>query len=87
MNCAFGSQPEVVGDGVARMRVSDGASLSGNGVAIQALLELGRVTGDKRYTDAARRAALWAATQLADIPEAMSSILANRGKLSVPARR
>ena len=67
--------------------VSDGASLSVNGVAIQALLDLGRVTEDKRYTDAARRAALWAATQLADAPEAMPSILANWGELSVPARR
>jgi len=57
--------------------VSDGASLSGNGVAIQALLNLGRVTQDKRYTDAARRAAIWAATQLSDAPEAMPSILAN----------
>jgi uncharacterized protein YyaL (SSP411 family) len=52
-------------------------SLSGNGVAIQALLNLGRVTQDKRYTDAARRAAIWAATQLSDAPEAMPSILAN----------
>ncbi|MGB7930917.1 MAG: thioredoxin domain-containing protein [Gammaproteobacteria bacterium] len=68
-------------------QVSDGASLSVNGVAIQALLALGRVTGDRRYADAARRAALWAATQLADAPEAMPSILVNWGELSVPARR
>ena len=67
--------------------VSDGASLSVNGVAIQALLALGRVTGDKRYVDAARRAAVWAATQLADAPEAMPSILAHWKELSVPARR
>jgi len=67
--------------------VSDGASLSVNGVAIQALLALGRVTGDQRYADAARRAAVWAATQLADAPEAMPYILVNWGELSVPARR
>jgi uncharacterized protein len=67
-------------------QVSDGASLSVNGVAIQTLLALGRVTGDRRYTDAARRAAIWAATQLADAPEAMPSILVNWGELSVPAR-
>jgi uncharacterized protein YyaL (SSP411 family) len=57
--------------------VSDGASLSVNGVAIQALLDLGRVTGEQRYAEAARRAAAWAATQLADTPEAMPSILVN----------
>ena len=57
--------------------VSDGASLSVNGVAIQALLALGRLTRDERYTQAARRAAAWAATQLADAPEAMPSILVN----------
>jgi len=61
--------------------VSDGASLSVNGVAIQALLALGRVTGDRRYADAARRAAIWAATQLADAPEVMPSILVNWGAL------
>ena len=57
--------------------VSDGASLSVNGVAIEALLALGRLTRDERYTHAARRAAAWAATQLADAPEAMPSILVN----------
>jgi uncharacterized protein YyaL (SSP411 family) len=57
--------------------VSDGASLSVNGVAIQALLALGRLTRDERYTHAARRAAAWAATQLADAPEDMPSILVN----------
>ncbi len=57
--------------------VNDGASLSVNGVAIQALLALGRVTGDERYTQAARRTAAWAAAQLADAPEAMPSILVN----------
>jgi hypothetical protein len=67
--------------------VSDGASLSVNGVAIQMLLGLGRVTEDERYTDAARRAAIWAATQLSDVPEVMPSILINWGELSVPARR
>jgi hypothetical protein len=46
----------------------------------------GRVTQDKRYTDAARRAAIRAATQLSDAPEAMPSILANWGKLSRVAR-
>jgi uncharacterized protein YyaL (SSP411 family) len=67
--------------------VIDGASLSVNGVAIQVLLDLGRVTEDKRYTDAARRAAVWAVTQLADAPEAMPSILVNWGELSVSASR
>jgi uncharacterized protein YyaL (SSP411 family) len=55
--------------------VIDGASLSVNGIAVQTLLALGRVTGDQRYMQAARRAAVWAATQLADAPEAMPSIL------------
>jgi uncharacterized protein len=67
--------------------VSDGASLSVNGVAIQVLLDLGRLTGESRYSEAARRAAVWAAMQLADAPEAMPSILAHWGELSVPASR
>ncbi len=67
--------------------VSDGASLSVNGVAIQSLLVLGRVTGDQHYADVARRAAVWSATRLADAPEAMPSILVHWGELSVPARR
>jgi hypothetical protein len=45
------------------------------------------VTGDSRYADAARRAANWAATQLADAPEFMSSILVNWEELSVSARK
>jgi uncharacterized protein YyaL (SSP411 family) len=66
--------------------VADGASLSVNGVAIQALLALGRVRGDARYNEAAWRAAVWAATQLADAPEAMPSILVNwRALLRVQA--
>jgi len=36
----------------------------------------GRVTEDKRYTDAARRAAIRAATQLSAAPGATPSILA-----------
>ena len=36
----------------------------------------GRVTQDKRYTDAARRAAIRAAMQLSAAPGAMPSILA-----------
>jgi len=67
--------------------VGDGATLSVNGVVIGALLTLARVTGDSRYADAARRAAGWAATQLADTPEFMSSILVNWGELSAPARK
>ena len=69
------------------MRVSDGAILSVNGLTIQALLTIGRVTGEKRYVDAARQTAVWAATQLAYAPEAMHSLLANWEELSLPARR
>jgi uncharacterized protein YyaL (SSP411 family) len=57
--------------------VTDGASLSVNGAAVQALLALGRATGEKCYAEAARRAGVWAAAQLADAPEAMPSILVN----------
>jgi uncharacterized protein YyaL (SSP411 family) len=53
----------------------DGATLSGNGIAIQALLELGRLTETTAYLDSARRTAAWAAAQLADYPAAMPSIL------------
>jgi len=53
----------------------DGATLSGNGIAIQLLLDLDRLTGQQGYLDSARRAAAWAAAQLADYPAAMPAIL------------
>jgi hypothetical protein len=53
----------------------DGAALSGNGVAIQVLLELGRLTGREELLASAWRAAAWAGAQLADYPAAMPSIL------------
>jgi uncharacterized protein YyaL (SSP411 family) len=55
--------------------VTDGGSVSVNGLAIQALLALERATGEARYGQAARRAALRASAQLADAPEHMPSIL------------
>jgi uncharacterized protein len=53
----------------------DGATPSGNGVAIQVLLALGRLTGKQGYLDSARQAAAWATARLADYPAAMPSIL------------
>jgi len=55
--------------------VTDGASVSVNGLAIHALLALDRATGEARYGQAAWRAALWASAQLADAPEDMPFIL------------
>jgi uncharacterized protein YyaL (SSP411 family) len=57
------------------MPFADGAALSGNGVAIQVLLELARLTGRQDYRESARHAAARAAAQLADYPEAMPSVL------------
>ena len=49
----------------------DGAGVSGNGVAIHALLMLGRLTGRDEYVDRARLTAGWAMAQLADAPSDM----------------
>jgi len=53
----------------------DGAMLSGNGIAVHVLLELGRLTENQAYLDSARRVAAWAAAQLDDYPAAMPQIL------------
>ena len=61
-------------DGLAWLRekpLVDGASVSGNGVAIHALLMLGRLTGCGEYVDRARLTARWAMAQLADAPSDM----------------
>jgi uncharacterized protein YyaL (SSP411 family) len=49
----------------------DGASVSANGVALQVLLELGRLSHAPRYRELARETAAWAGAQLADNPGAM----------------
>jgi uncharacterized protein YyaL (SSP411 family) len=49
----------------------DGASVSANGVALQVLLELGRLSNEPRYLELARETAAWAGAQLADNPGAM----------------
>jgi uncharacterized protein YyaL (SSP411 family) len=61
--------------------LADGAVLSGNGVAIQVLLRLGRLTGRQDCLDAAYRAAAWAAAQYAGNPAAMPSVLQSWSRL------
>lgn len=55
--------------------VDDGAEPSGNGLAIQVLLDLARLTGREDYRASARRAAAWAGARLAGNPAAMPSTL------------
>ncbi|MEZ5543064.1 MAG: thioredoxin domain-containing protein [Pseudomonadota bacterium] len=55
--------------------LDDGAALSGNAMAVQVLLTLERLTGQAAYGDRARRAAAWAAAQLASAPDAMPGML------------
>ncbi|MGB5259709.1 MAG: thioredoxin domain-containing protein [Gammaproteobacteria bacterium] len=52
-------------------RLADGASVSDNGVALHALLTLGRLTGRGEFTDRARQVAAWAMAQHADDPSSM----------------
>jgi len=52
-------------------RLVDGASVSDNGVSLHVLLTLGRMTGQRKYTDRARQVAAWAMAQLADAPSEM----------------
>jgi len=54
---------------------SDGATLSVNGIAVHALLDLGRLTGNRDYTEKAFKTAAWAAAQLQDSPEVMPYLL------------
>ncbi len=56
-------------------QASDGATLSVNGVAVHALLDLGRLTGDRAYTEKAFRTAAWAGARSQDSPESMSYLL------------
>jgi uncharacterized protein YyaL (SSP411 family) len=51
--------------------LSDEATVSGNGIAVHVLLDLGRFTGNSAYTGKALRTARWAGAQLADAPGAM----------------
>jgi uncharacterized protein YyaL (SSP411 family) len=51
--------------------LADGAAVSANGVALQVLLQLGRLSNEPRYRELARETAAWAGAQLADDPGAM----------------
>jgi uncharacterized protein YyaL (SSP411 family) len=51
--------------------LADGAAVSANGVALQVLLELARLSNEPRYRELARETAAWAGAQLADNPGAM----------------
>ncbi|MDQ5910151.1 MAG: uncharacterized protein QG599_2247 [Pseudomonadota bacterium] len=53
----------------------DDALPSGNGVAAQVLLKLGRLTGEDRYRQAAERTLHWAWPTLRQIPTACSALL------------
>ncbi len=53
----------------------DDALPSGNGVAAQVLLKLGRLTGEERYRHAAERTLHWAWPTLRQIPTACSALL------------
>lgn len=55
--------------------VVDGATLSVNGLAVHALLELAELTGDPAYRAHARATAAWAGARLADAPGAMPYLL------------
>jgi len=54
---------------------SDGATLSANGLAVHALLELGSITGDRVYHDAAVHTASRAGAQLEQSPASMPYLL------------
>jgi uncharacterized protein YyaL (SSP411 family) len=53
----------------------DDALPSGNGVAAQVLLKLGRLTGQARYREAAERTLRWAWPTLSHIPTACNALL------------
>jgi uncharacterized protein YyaL (SSP411 family) len=54
----------------------DGATPSANGVAVNALLRLGALTGNERYTDAADRTLAWLAPAYRASPQAFTTTLA-----------
>jgi uncharacterized protein YyaL (SSP411 family) len=54
---------------------SDGATLSVNGVAVHTLLDLGRLAGNRDYTQKAFRTAAWAGARQQDSPESMPYLL------------
>jgi hypothetical protein len=56
-------------------QASDGATLSVNGIAVQVLVELGALTGNRQYREKARQTAAWAGAQLQDAPGAMPYLL------------
>jgi uncharacterized protein YyaL (SSP411 family) len=60
---------------VREKTASDGATLSVNGLAVHALLELAAATGQRDYREQAVRTAAWAGAQLADAPAFMPYIL------------
>ena len=53
----------------------DDALPSGNGIAAQALLKLGRLTGQTRYREAAERTLRWAWPTLGQMPTACNALL------------
>lgn len=60
---------------VREKEASDGATLSANGMAVHALLDLAGMTHDRTYRDKAVKTAAWAAAQLEEVPAAMPYIL------------
>jgi hypothetical protein len=60
---------------VREKEASDGATLSANGMAVHALLDLGGMTHDRTYRDKAVKTAAWAGAQLEDVPAAMPYML------------
>jgi uncharacterized protein YyaL (SSP411 family) len=60
---------------VREKEASDGATLSANGMAVHALLDLGGMIHDVTYRHKAVKTAAWAGAQLVDVPAAMPYIL------------
>jgi uncharacterized protein YyaL (SSP411 family) len=60
---------------VREKEASDGATLSANGMAVHALLDLAGMIHDGTYRDKAVKTAAWAGAQLEDVPAAMPYIL------------
>ena len=56
---------------IRKKEVTDGASLSGNGVALHVLQTLGELTGDAEYQRLAQETAAWAGAQLNNAAAAM----------------
>jgi uncharacterized protein YyaL (SSP411 family) len=56
---------------IRKKEITDGASLSANGVALHVLQKLGDLTGDAKYHRLAWETAAWAGAQLNNAPAAM----------------